>query len=757
MKMGMGAKVIILFLIAGLVPLAVMGVISNNSSSDALEKQAFNQLVSVREIKKKQIEDYFSTIRKQVRTLSEDGMVVDAMRELKTAFKDVRKQNDITDSTMEEYRTALKTYYTNDFTNEYRNQNNGQEPDVVSYLNQLDADSLALQYYYIKANHNPLGEKHKLDAADEKSSYSKLHAKYHPAIRDFLEQFGYYDIFLVDHDSGDIIYSVFKELDYSTSLIDGPYANTNFGKVFRDVNNSSDPNYVKLVDFEPYAPSYEGAASFIASPIFDGSEKVGVLLFQMPIDNINAVMTSDGDWKNVGLGASGETYLIGHDLAMRSQSRFLIEDKEGYNALMKELDTDQGVLDKISAKDSTILLQKVDTKGTRAAIAGNTNVEIFNDYRNIPVLSAYSPVNIEDVDWVIMSEIDEEEALMDVAALRANMWKLAGGMLVLIVGIGYLVTRITGNVTNVIKNMIESMTDCSTKISSACGQVSSSSHSLAQGSAEQASSLEETSASMEEMSSVTKQNAANAEEAAKLVDMCSISAENGYNTVEEMNTAMDEINTGSKKIAEITKVIDSIAFQTNLLALNAAVGAARAGGHGKGFAVVAEEVRNLAQRSASAAKDTADLIEDSVDKTDNGARLSAKCGEALQDIVKNVKKATDLTKEIKNASVEQSDGIGQVNTAVQQMDTVTQENTANAEETASASEEMLVQAENLMDQISTLAALVGGTGSITDDKKPARKTSMQDVTGNKKNADPEVILPMGENRIIEHEDSLKDF
>ena len=773
MKIGMGTKVITLFLIAGLVPLTVIGIISLNSSSKALKQQAFNQLVSVRETKKKQIEDYFSTIRKQVRTFSENGMIVDAMKEFKTAFKDVRKQNDVTDSKLEEYRSALRTYYTSDFTNEYKQQNNGQRPDAVSYFNQLDDDSLALQYYYIKANYNQLGEKHNLDAAADESDYSKLHAKYHPIIRDYLDQFGYYDIFLVDPDSGDIVYSVFKELDYTTSLKDGPYASTNFGRVFREANNSSEPNYVKLVDFEPYAPSYEGAASFIASPIYDGSEKVGVLLFQMPIDNINAVMTSDNDWKNVGLGDSGETYLIGHDLAMRSQSRFLIEDKEGYQALMKGLGIDKGLLDKITAKDSTILLQKVDTKGTRAAISGSTHVEIFPDYRDIPVLSAYSPVDIEDVKWVIMSEIDEEEALMAVASLRSNMFKLAGGMLVLIVGVGYLVTRITGKVTTVIKNMVGSLTECSTQIASASEQVSSSSQSLAEGSSEQATSLEETSASMEEMSSVTKQNAVNAEEAAKLVDMCSTAAVNGNSTVEEMNIAMEEINKGSKKIAEITKVIDGIAFQTNLLALNAAVEAARAGEHGKGFAVVAEEVRNLAQRSAAAAKDTTVLIDECVANADNGAKLAGKCGEALQDIVKNVKKATDLTKEINNASVEQSEGISQVNNAIQQMDQITQGNAASAEETASASEEMSAQTENLMDQVKTLSSLVGGNGNEevhTVEKKPIRDTSAQDVRGVERtkllhkprsggngdkvknvlhNADLEAVIPMGANRIEE--------
>ncbi len=815
MKISMGAKVITLFLIAGLVPLAVMGIISNNSSGTALKQQSFNQLVSIRETKKKQIEDYFSTIRKQVRTFSENGMVVDAMKEFKTAFKEVRDQNDITDSKLNEFRMALKTYYTNDFTNEYKQQNNGQGPGAAGYFNQLDADSLALQYYYIKANHNQLGEKHKLDAADEVSSYSKLHAKYHPAIRDFLEQFGYYDIFLVDPDSGDIVYSVFKELDYTTSLKDGPYASSNFGEVFRDANNSKDPNYVKLIDFEPYTPSYEGAASFIASPIFDGTEKVGVLLFQMPIDKINAVMTSDSNWNNVGLGASGETYLIGSDLAMRSQSRFLIEDKEGYNSLMAGLGTDQGVLDKINAKGSTILLQKVDTKGTRAAIAGNTHVEVFPDYRDVPVLSAYSPVDIENVEWAIMSEIDEEEALSAVTALRANMWKLAGGMLVLIVGIGYLVTRITGNVTRVIREIVERLTDSSTEITAASEQVSASSQRLAEGSSEQASSLEETSSTMEEISTMTKLNADNSKEAASLAQKCSDSAEQGNVAVSEMchsidkmnstsmeivdsmSNSMDDINKSSNEIAEITKVIDSIAFQTNLLALNAAVEAARAGEHGKGFAVVAEEVRNLAQRSASAAKDTAVLITSCVDKAGKGAELTTRSKESLQGIVEdvknstdntntslqeivgNVKKVTTLTKEISTASTEQAEGVTSINESIQQMDQVTQQNAAISEEVSSTSEEMTAQAQTLLDLVVDLESQVGGnrkdklqnvkdSSSERNEIRPGTSkvsTSSRQLANSHKNGGhgqariitPESVIPMGRNTITEHGEEFSDF
>ena len=723
MKMSMGVKVITLFLIAGLVPFGITGVLSYKSASTSLKEQAFNQLVSVRETKKKQIEDYFSTIRKQVQTFSGDRMIIDATKEFRDAFRDFRMENETTDSKLEEYRTALRSYYTGDFTEEYKDQNNGRKPNATGYFNQLDDDSIALQYTYIKANHNQLGEKHNLDYADDNSAYSKLHAKYHPVIRDFLEQFGYYDIFLVDPESGDIVYSVYKELDYSTSLKDGPYAGTNFGKVFRAANQSNEPSYANMIDFEPYPPSYDGAASFIASPIFEGSEKVGVLIFQMPIDKINDVMTSGSDWKNVGLQDSGETYLIGDDFAMRSQSRFLIEDKAGYLEMMSGLGMDQDTLDAIKAKESSILLQKVETKGTRAAVSGKTNIEIFPDYRDVPVLSAYTPLAIEDVDWVIMSEIDEAEALSPATGLAKQLMKVAGAMIGLIVGIGYIVTRVTGKVTDVIKKTINSLSECSTQIASASEQVSASSQSLAQGSSEQASSLEETSSSMEEMASITKQNAGNAEEAAKLVDMCSVSAENGNKAVKDMNVSMEDINASSKKIAEIIKTIDGIAFQTNLLALNAAVEAARAGEHGKGFAVVAEEVRNLAQRSAAAAKDTQTLIEDSANKADNGAKIADKCREALEDIVKNVKKTTDLTKEIKNASGEQSEGIEQVSNAVQQMDELTQRNAANAEETASASEEMSSQSQTLMEQVRILSSQVGGTG----DGEVLSHTSQGDV------------------------------
>ena len=637
MKIGMSTKVIALFLIAGLVPLGISGFVGQRTASKALKEQAFKQLVSVRETKKEQVEEYFSNIEKQITTYSKDHMIINAMEELKSSVKMFRQENEIDEAQLKGYRSALKTYYTRDYTKEYRKLNNGLDPEVDKYFDQLSNDAVLLQTFYIRSNDYVLGEKDKMDFASDRSTYSNHHGYYHNRIREYQQQFGYYDIFLVDPDNGQIVYSVFKEVDYGTSLIDGPNADTNLGRVFREANKSTSADFVKLVDFASYSPSYDSAASFIASPIFDDQRKVGILIFQMPIDRINRVMTNNQKWKVCGLGESGETYIIGSDYKMRSQSRFLIEDKEGYHAQMAELGMDESLLNIIRAKDSTILLQKIETKGTHAAATGETNIEIFEDYRHVPVLSAYAPLGIEGVDWAIMAEIDEEEALRAATTLGKRMMMISAVLLFLIIGLSLLVLRITGKVTNVIKRMVTSLTDCSVQISAASDQISSASQTLAEGSSEQASSLEETSASMEEMSSMTKQNVLNAEETSKLVNECTVAAEDGNKAAVEVSKSMEEITAGSKKIAEITKIIDGIAAQTGTLATKAGVDTAQVIGQGNSFAVVAKEVKNLAHKSMAAAKDTKTMVEDCIANVEEVISDAVK----YEEFKKNIDKITE--------------------------------------------------------------------------------------------------------------------
>jgi len=233
------------------------------------------------------------------------------------------------------------------------------------------------------------------------------------------------------------------------------------------------------------------------------------------------------------------------------------------------------------------------------------------------------------------------------------------------------------------------------KVSSGSGQVSETSHSVSEGASDQASSMEEISASMVEIGQQSKRNAENAENANSISLNSRSSAEEGNSQMNEMLEAMENINKSSAEISRIIKVIDEIAFQTNLLALNAAVEAARAGVHGKGFAVVAEEVRNLAQRSAKAAQETTDLIEESVVRVQNGTEIASKTAEAINKIIDGISKSTDLIAEINTSSQEQVQGIDQVTTALQQIDRVTQSNTAYAEESAAAAGELTIASENL--------------------------------------------------------------
>ena len=269
---------------------------------------------------------------------------------------------------------------------------------------------------------------------------------------------------------------------------------------------------------------------------------------------------------------------------------------------------------------------------------------------------------------------------------------------------GLLITR---SITGPIKRIIHNLTQGADQVASASGEVASASYSLAGGASKQAASLEETSSSLEEMSSMTKQSADNARQANEVMREADQMVNQANRSMEELTISMEEISRAGEETSKIIKNIDEIAFQTNLLALNAAVEAARAGEAGAGFAVVADEVRNLALRAADAARNTATLIEGTVERVHQGAGLVSRTNEAFSHVASSTSQVGELVGEIAAASREQAQGIRQVTDAVAQMDSMTQQIAAHAEQSASAGEEMNAQAEQMRGAVKELVLMVG--------------------------------------------------
>jgi len=421
-------KMIMILLVAGLLPMGVFAWFSMNQMSQALLDINKDRLVSLREEKKLQIENYFKQIEGQASTFSESRMVVDATVQFASAFQLV--ESEVADLYGSGEESRLMERY------QYQEKNTtGAPSNAASLWMPKNKTTQILQSRYIGENSHPIGAKEKLDAASDSSTYSQVHKKYHPIIRDYLGKFGYYDIFLVEPESGYIVYSVFKEVDYATSLKDGPYANTGIGRAFNAAMDANNNDFVILDDFAPYAPSYNAAAAFIASPIFDGEKKVGILIFQAPVDRIDAVMTSNKAWKKVGLGDSGEVYMVGSDMKMRNNSRFLIEQPEEFFKALAAIGVDKEVAEKSEALKTSIGMNPIKTQGTKAALNGESGFAIYNDYRNSSVLGAYSPLDILGLKWGIVAEIDEAEAFATKNAIE-KMTMYIGLVLMAVLALG---------------------------------------------------------------------------------------------------------------------------------------------------------------------------------------------------------------------------------------------------------------------------------------------------------------------------------
>jgi class 3 adenylate cyclase len=433
-RWGLAVKLFAVLALLGASAVLVTGVLGYIAGRDSLQRAIFRQLSAARQTKMRQVESYFRDTRNDLRLLASTKMVVDAMRDFRRTYEELEAKELPADMTKK-----VDRWYDANYLPDIKRQL-GKDVALDAFLPNGPAANY-LQYQYIVTNPYPSAQRKLLDDAGDGSAYSTLHAIYHPLLRNAASIEGFADLLLADTKTGRLVYGMAKEEDFATSLRTGPYRDSMLAAAVARCSGTPDISNTCLEDFAPYIPAEGQPAAFMAAPVVYQGEVIGVLVAQLSIGEIDRVVTGDKRWRQEGFGATGESYLVGPDLLIRSGSREFYENRERYYKVQQAAGTPKEELDAIRRYGSPILHQRVDTAAVRAALSGVEGQGEITGVRGMQILASWGPLSISGVNWGLVSKIDASEAFAPIYQLERNLAIVGGLALLAVIAAGAWLSR----------------------------------------------------------------------------------------------------------------------------------------------------------------------------------------------------------------------------------------------------------------------------------------------------------------------------
>ncbi|MBF0159285.1 MAG: hypothetical protein HQL58_07145 [Magnetococcales bacterium] len=665
-------RLIGLFLVLGLTPFLLVGFYSWHNQQQLLEQQVQERLSLIRASRVAAVNDYFNDLQSRLMLLRQNSVVIAAMKELRTGFALADKElGRLSAEQLAVMDQRLRQRYLQ------QQQRTIQAPDnAVTLWWPPDRSSRVLQDYY-------------LDGASDNglinNSYRAAHDKYHGQLKEYLRQSGLHDLLLVEPESGYVVYSTAKEIDFGTSLLHGPFRQSHLAQAVRHTIKG-DPNRSQFADFNRYAPSFNQPAAFLSIPVLEGRDHViGILVLQIASTRINELMRSDGAWQASGFGQSGDSFLLGSDFKFRSDPRPLVENPESFLAELKSPAITHEQLAAIHHYRTAVGLLSFNSPQVQDGLAGiNTISSAVIDYRQRPVWMASGLVQVHpDRHWLLLVTMDQQEIHAAMAPFHRVFWSMAIIGILLVSSAGWLFAR------SVHKPLQQSIA----LLSAAATQMSSSSIEQERVMSQQLSAVTEIMATLQQLLASAKRSTEQAMAAAQSSHQADELSHQGILQVNHLSQAMSDTRNKVAAIAErilqlsgqseqihtITRSMTDFANETRMLSMNAAVEAVHAGEHGKGFAMLSIETRKLAEESKRSAKEIALLVQaiqqamnDTVMVTDDGSKtvaisvdLADNTLQLLQEIVTAVGRGADNSHQIHLAIQQQESAVRQVVEAVQ--------------------------------------------------------------------------------------------